>query len=284
MAPMASHKRLPMTAKLAGWRAWFQTAFLVGVARPVFLALSLPVFTGLPLSFLSPGRVGVSDRGARQFQRVARVPLPGRRHARSDRRCIWDLRMWLGLSFRLFAGPRRPDPDAEGASAELAWLHALRDAGRSGPGRSVLIRGEPSAVLLRLCPAGAIEAAVPFTASLAIRGEQMVWPSAAKLSILLIVVVAMLFTWRPWCLLLCPLGAIYGLCNRVSVLALHFRADRCNDCDLCRLLCNYRGWRAARKGNKLPTCLDCTQCTAIKVTTAFRRRCCAGPRRDRAGT
>jgi len=124
----------------------------------------------------------------------------------------------------------------------------------------------------RLCPAGALEAAVPYTVGLAVSGREVVWPSTAKLGILLVVLGAMLFTWRPWCLLLCPLGAIYGLCNRVSLLVFRFRADLCNDCDLCRHLCHYRGLGQRRgKETSCIRCLDCTQCTALTVGTALRK-------------
>ena len=68
----------------------------------------------------------------------------------------------------------------------------------------------------RLCPAGALEAALPNVARLAVAGQAIVWPTAAKSIILVLTLVAMLFTWRPWCTLFCPLGAIYGLLNRVS--------------------------------------------------------------------
>ena len=52
----------------------------------------------------------------------------------------------------------------------------------------------------------------------AVAGQPIVWPTATKMTILVVVVVAMFFTWRPWCTLFCPLGAIYALLNHVSFL------------------------------------------------------------------
>jgi ferredoxin-type protein NapH len=122
----------------------------------------------------------------------------------------------------------------------------------------------------RLCPAGALEGAVPFVASQAIAGKAIIWPSTAKTVILAVFVVAMFFTYRPWCTLFCPLGAIFTLCNRVSFFFVRFRADRCSDCDLCRDLCRHRGPQQQRAGDlRCIRCLDCARCRALSVGTVF---------------
>jgi len=124
----------------------------------------------------------------------------------------------------------------------------------------------------RLCPAGALEAAAPNTARLALAGEAIVWPTAAKTTILVVILGAMLFTWRPWCTVFCPLGAIYGLCNRISLLFLHFHQDRCKECDVCRSLCR-GGGRSERRidGLRCVRCLECTNCHAVTVDTIWER-------------
>ena len=90
----------------------------------------------------------------------------------------------------------------------------------------------------------------------------------------------MLFTWRPWCTLFCPLGAIFSLCNYVSLVFLRFEPGRCNDCELCRDLCKYRG-PAERRGSDLRCirCLECVNCQALSVGTAFLPR--KAPRQPR---
>jgi ferredoxin-type protein NapH len=114
-----------------------------------------------------------------------------------------------------------------------------------------------------VCPAGALEGAVP----------RLMWPGLVKTAILALFVVAVFFAWRPWCTLFCPLGAIFSLCNRVSFLFVRFRPDRCNDCDLCRDLCKYRGPSERRSGDlRCIRCLDCVRCRAISVGTVFGRR------------
>ncbi|MHC4406781.1 MAG: 4Fe-4S binding protein [Planctomycetota bacterium] len=124
----------------------------------------------------------------------------------------------------------------------------------------------------RVCPAGALEAAVPFTVSTAVGGEQIIWPSVTKTIILVLFLVAMFFTWRPWCTLFCPLGAIFGLFNRVSIVFMRFHPDRCSDCDVCRKLCHYHA-SGERRGSELRCirCLRCARCRgkAITVDTVF---------------
>jgi ferredoxin-type protein NapH len=131
--------------------------------------------------------------------------------------------------------------------------------------------GEAHALFFcRVCPAGALEGAVPFVASQAIAGKEIVWPTATKIAILAVFAVAMLFTYRPWCTLFCPLGAIFSLCNRVSVFFVRFQADRCSDCDLCRDLCHQRGPSQQRAGDlRCIRCLDCVRCRALSVGTVL---------------
>jgi polyferredoxin len=111
-----------------------------------------------------------------------------------------------------------------------------------------------------VCPAGAIEGSL----------TRLILPSATKIAITLLIVLAMFFTWRPWCMLFCPLGAIYSLFNYVSVLFLRFHRDLCIDCADCRSLC-VDGGPAERRvdGLHCVRCADCTRCRAVTVETVF---------------
>jgi ferredoxin-type protein NapH len=135
----------------------------------------------------------------------------------------------------------------------------------------------------RLCPAGALEAALPYTASLAAAGKEIVWPTATKLTILGLLAAAALFTWRPWCTLFCPLGAIYGLANHVSLFYLRFHPDRCRDCELCRDMCDHRGPSQRRASQmRCIRCLDCTKCSAVTVSSVIGRVEASATQRVRA--
>ncbi len=122
----------------------------------------------------------------------------------------------------------------------------------------------------RLCPAGALEAALPYTAQLAAAGQAVVWPTAAKLTILIVVLAAAFFIWRPWCTLFCPLGAIYGLLNHCSFFFLRFHQDRCGQCDDCRSLC-LDGGKPQRRidGLRCVRCMECARCRAVTVETVL---------------
>jgi polyferredoxin len=135
--------------------------------------------------------------------------------------------------------------------------------------------GEPHPLFVcRICPAGALEAAVPNAVSQAIAGEQVVWPNAIKLSILALFLIAIFFIRRPWCRVLCPLGAIFSLFNRVSAFFLRFDADECTHCERCHQLCEY-GIEPQKTPNDLRCirCLECTKCSpqALTLTGIFER-------------
>jgi polyferredoxin len=124
----------------------------------------------------------------------------------------------------------------------------------------------------RVCPAGALEAAVPNTVHTAIRGEAIVWPTITKSVILVVFVVLALFTWRPWCSALCPLGVIFSVCNGASLLVMRFHRRDCIECVDCRSLC-HTGEDARVRVNQIRCirCLECTRCRAVTVETAFGR-------------
>jgi polyferredoxin len=116
--------------------------------------------------------------------------------------------------------------------------------------------------ICRLCPVGALEAAVPNVVQQAMAGQKIVWPNALKITILILVAAAMFLSCRPWCRVLCPLGAILGLFNRVSVFFLKIDGEKCNGCKKCHDLCEY-GIEPSKNPNDF-RCIRCLECTACK--------------------
>lgn len=113
--------------------------------------------------------------------------------------------------------------------------------------------------ICRICPAGALEAAVPTMVKQAIAGEKIIWPSAIKLTILGLFLATIFFVKRPWCRLLCPLGGIFSMFNRVSAFFLRIDTNKCNQCKQCHDLCQY-GIEPDKTPND-PNCIRCLQCT-----------------------
>jgi polyferredoxin len=124
------------------------------------------------------------------------------------------------------------------------------------------------------CPAGAIEAGAPNMVSQATSGQTVIWPNALKLSVLGLLLIAVFFVNRPWCRLLCPLGAIFGLFNRISAFFLGFNPDKCTDCQLCKKLCDY-GVDPVKNpsDSRCIRCFECTRCSpgALFVGSIFSR-------------
>jgi polyferredoxin len=126
--------------------------------------------------------------------------------------------------------------------------------------------------ICRVCPAGAIEGAMVNVGQAACAGKDIPWPSALKITILVLFFGAMFIKWRPWCTLLCPLGAIFGFFNRFSAVYLQFHHDQCSQCGRCSKVCPHG--RRADKQSGDPTCIrcmECTRCSAITVETILSR-------------
>ncbi len=126
----------------------------------------------------------------------------------------------------------------------------------------------------RLCPAGAIEGAIPNIVTQAAEGKPLVWPSDVKIIIVVLIVAAMFMIKRPWCRIFCPLGAIFGLFNRVSTFFLRIDNGKCVNCVQCRKLCEY-GVEPDKNVND-PRCIRCLECVrcppeAITFTSVFER-------------
>jgi polyferredoxin len=118
-----------------------------------------------------------------------------------------------------------------------------------------------------VCPAGALEAAVPNIITQAGGGEQINWPNPIRLIILVLFLIAIFFIYRPWCRLLCPLGAVFGLFNRIAVFFLKFNPQTCTECGVCRDKCNL-GILPDRQANDSSCirCLECNKCPTQALT------------------
>lgn len=88
-----------------------------------------------------------------------------------------------------------------------------------------------------ICPAGTIEAALPLLLTNAGLRALIGWRFFLKAAIALSIVLLSLYENRPFCKFLCPLGAIYGVCNKFSIIRLSLDHDRCISCGLCQQAC-----------------------------------------------
>lgn len=105
-----------------------------------------------------------------------------------------------------------------------------------------------------VCPAGTLAGILLAVYDALIR-SQLGWLFAWKSLILAATVFACLVVWRPFCKYLCPLGAIYGFFNRVSLHALRLDGSKCIHCGKCAAAC-----RMCVDPAETPESAECIRC------------------------
>lgn len=79
-----------------------------------------------------------------------------------------------------------------------------------------------------------------------------------KMILLLMIGVLSILYYRPFCRFLCPLGAIYGLANPISIYKYRLLEDRCVKCGACKKACPM-GLDPVKNPNS-PECIRCGAC------------------------
>ena len=87
-----------------------------------------------------------------------------------------------------------------------------------------------------ICPAGTA-AGVLLSASNSLVASKLGFLFTWKAIILSAIILASMMIWRPFCKYICPLGAIYSLFNRFSVIRMHIDPDLCISCGSCAGAC-----------------------------------------------
>lgn len=276
---MAKRKSRSLSSKIAAWRIWLQAAFLIAWLDPLMVRLHTfcsPVFHchSCPLAtFACPIGVLANFSALHIFPFVAVGVLLIAGVSLGGFVCGWVCP--FGFLQDLIGRIPTPKFHLPGWTRHIRFVVLL--------GLVLIVPylwGEKHSLFFcRLCPAGALEAAVPNTIQSAMAGQEVVWPTLAKSSILVAVLLAMLFTWRPWCTVLCPLGAIFSLCNLFSFVFIRVNKESCTDCNRCRSLCRYGGGPREIGGDmQCIRCLDCTKCQSVTVSSVLSRQHTPGAR------
>lgn len=109
-----------------------------------------------------------------------------------------------------------------------------------------------------LCPAGTLEGGIPLVlAHETLRqtvGFQFFW----KVGLLLATLALSVAVARPFCKYLCPLGAIYGLMNRLSLYRMRVDKAVCTNCGACKRACMM--CVDVTKDSNSPECIRCGAC------------------------
>lgn len=120
-----------------------------------------------------------------------------------------------------------------------------------------------------ICPAGTLEGGIP----LVLLDKSM--RSAAgflyrwKLALLAITLAASLVIYRPFCRYICPLGAIYGVFNKVAIYRLSIDTQRCIRCGKCAETCKL-SINVFENPNSMD-CIRCGECASVCPQNAIKR-------------
>ncbi len=126
-----------------------------------------------------------------------------------------------------------------------------------------------------ICPVGTLEGGIPLVLlNKAMRGSigfLFVWKNV----ILLTTIILSIMIYRPFCKLICPLGAIYSLFNKVSFYRYKINCDKCIKCGKCAKVC-LMNVDPVKDANHLE-CIRCGNCRkacpkgAIELLIADRK-------------
>lgn len=117
-----------------------------------------------------------------------------------------------------------------------------------------------------ICPSGTLLGAISLLANpnnasyYGMLGSLFTW----KFILLVIFVVASIFIFRFFCRFLCPLGAIYGIFNKLSILGVKVDKEKCNSCGAC---INHCKMDIKEVGDH--ECIQCGECKNVCHASAI---------------
>lgn len=88
-----------------------------------------------------------------------------------------------------------------------------------------------------LCPAGTVEASIAQIAMNPLLLQTVGFIFFLKAAIAVVFVAGSIAMKRFFCVLFCPIGALYGLFNRISLLQIKYDESRCVKCGICNRVC-----------------------------------------------
>ena len=118
-----------------------------------------------------------------------------------------------------------------------------------------------------ICPSGTLFAGIPLVATNPVLQASIGWRFTLKVVILVVIVLLSVLSFRPFCKYLCPLGALYGVCNPISFYRYRVDTDKCVSCGACQKACNMdiKVWEHPNSTE----CIRCGECKAACPTHAI---------------
>lgn len=139
-----------------------------------------------------------------------------------------------------------------------------------------------------ICPAGTFEGAMGLLSNPANESffKMLGLFFTRKFVIMLIIGLACIFCYRSFCRFICPLGAVYGMFNKLALVGVKVDADRCTHCGACAMNCKMD---VRHVGDH--ECINCAKCMDVcrqdaislkagKITLIAPKGGCADDRPD----
>ena len=121
-----------------------------------------------------------------------------------------------------------------------------------------------------ICPAGTFEGAIGLLSN---PGNASYFSMlkilfTRKFVIMLIIGLACVFCYRSFCRFICPLGAIYGMFNKLALVSVKVDENRCNSCGACVRNCQMD---VRHVGDH--ECINCARCMSSCSQNALSLKC-----------
>jgi len=119
-----------------------------------------------------------------------------------------------------------------------------------------------------ICPSGTIFGAIPLlVVNESLRGLAGVL-LVLKLTLATGILIISIVVYRPFCRVLCPLGAIYAIFNKIAFIRMSCDEKKCTSCNKCAKACKIM-LEPAKQPNS-PECVRCGDCKASCETKALK--------------
>ena len=119
-----------------------------------------------------------------------------------------------------------------------------------------------------ICPSGTLLGGLPLIAASPALQSALGGLFAWKVGILAVLLALSLLVYRPFCRYLCPLGAVYGLFNPISLYRYRVDAHKCTGCGACQKACKLD--IPVHKTPNAALCIRCGGCKDACPTGAIR--------------
>lgn len=112
-----------------------------------------------------------------------------------------------------------------------------------------------------ICPVGTLEGGIPLLLTHAELRQTIGSLFILKAGILLVTVIGCLMVSRFFCKVMCPLGAFYGLLNKVSLYHMEINRESCIECKACMKSCPMDV--DLLKNPRSAECIRCGHCASV---------------------